>query len=191
MTNNKAGRPTALAAFEQVYRDHCGDVTAFHARRVADPQTVADLTSETFVQAMRSFTSYDPRRGSSRAWLIGIARRVFAEHCEITSRRANVAGRLAGRRTIEIDEADELSGRIDAERAGRQLLARLGGLPEAERMAIELVDLAGMSPGETAAAMGVSRGTLRVRLHRARTKLRHSQADRTEITWKAVDHEQV
>src|SRR5262245_50089937 len=115
MTNDKAERPTALAAFERVYRDHCGDVTAFFARRVAEPQTVADLTSDTFVQAMKSFATFDPRRGTARAWLIGIARRVFAEHCGRSSRRAEMLDRLAGHRTLATDEVEELAHRIDAQ----------------------------------------------------------------------------
>lgn len=46
------GRPhTALAEFEQVYRSNVDVVTAYYARRCADPQMVADLTSETFVRA--------------------------------------------------------------------------------------------------------------------------------------------
>jgi len=38
-------------------------VTAYFARRSADPQTVADLTADTFVQAITSFTTFNPRTG--------------------------------------------------------------------------------------------------------------------------------
>ena len=41
-----------------------------------------------------------------------------------------------------------------------------------ERAAIELVDLAELTPKEAAAALGLSRGGLRMRLSRARAKLR-------------------
>jgi hypothetical protein len=36
---------SAVSEFEQVYRDNVGSVTAYFARRCADPQSVADLTS--------------------------------------------------------------------------------------------------------------------------------------------------
>ena len=62
--------------------------------------------------------------------------------------------------------------RIDDQRTGRALLARLGSLPELERAALELVDLAGLTPREAAAALRISRGALRVRLFRARNRLR-------------------
>jgi len=73
--------PSALAEFEAVYRTNVDVVMAYFARRCADPQAVADLTSETFVRAAGAFGSFDPRRGSPRAWLFGIAAHVFARHC--------------------------------------------------------------------------------------------------------------
>jgi hypothetical protein len=47
------------------------------ARRSADPHVVADLTADTFVTAITSFGSFDPRRGTARAWVFGIARHVY------------------------------------------------------------------------------------------------------------------
>jgi RNA polymerase sigma-70 factor (ECF subfamily) len=82
---------------------------------------------------------------------------------------------LAGHRELEDDEAEDLATRIDDQRAGRALLARMQSLPELERAALELVDLDGLAPREAAAALGISRGALRVRLFRARTRLRTTQ----------------
>jgi hypothetical protein len=66
--------------FGQLYRANVGAVSGFFARRCSDPQTVADLTSETFVRALGSYRRFDPRRGSERAWLIGISHNVFRRH---------------------------------------------------------------------------------------------------------------
>ena len=52
---------------------------------------------------------------------------------------------LASRRPLGEDEIEELAARIDAERAGRELIAQLQGLPERERVALELVDLASLT----------------------------------------------
>jgi RNA polymerase sigma factor (sigma-70 family) len=161
-----------IAAFEQVYRAHVGEVTAYFARRTADPQTVADLTADTFVRAITSFATFDPDRGSHRGWLFGIARRVFARHCERVSRGRAVVERLAGWRALDIDEAAELVGRIDAERAGQALLDGVAALAQADRDVIELVDIAGLDRGEAAVALGISPGAMRIRLYRARGRLR-------------------
>jgi len=161
-----------VAAFEQVYRAHVRDVTAYFARRTADPQTVADLTADTFVQAITSFATFDPDRGGHRGWLFGIARRVFARHCERVSRGRDVVERLAGWRALDVDEAAELVVRIDAERAGRELLDRVAELARADREVIELVDIAGLDRVDAAAALGISSGAMRIRLFRARGRLR-------------------
>lgn len=111
-------------------------------------------------------------RGSERPWLFAIARRVYAKHCEREARRQDAARREAARQILDADETDELAARIDAERPGRELLARLAGLSVLDREAVELVDLAGLTPRDAAVALGVSPGALRVRLFRARARLR-------------------
>lgn len=162
----------SAAEFEAVYRANIGGITAFFARRVLEPQSVADLTSETFVQAIASVRSFDPRRGSARAWLFGIARHVYARHCDQLATGRAAAEELAARRPLDEDEIDQLAARIDDQRAGRELLGHLMNLPELERTAVELVDLAGLTPREAARALDVSPTALRVRLFRARTRLR-------------------
>ena len=163
---------SALAEFEQIYRGNAEVVTTYFARRCAEPQTVADLTSETFVRAATAFGSFDPSRGSARAWLFGIATHVYAHHCAETADGRAAVARLAGRRALESDEIDELAAKIDAERAGRELIERCAKLPAVERAALELVDLSGLTPKEAATALGVSRVVLRKRLSRARARLR-------------------
>jgi hypothetical protein len=76
-----------------------------------------------------------------------------AHHCAQAATGRDVVARLAGRRSLEIDEIEELAGRIDAERAGRELIERCSQLPELERAAIELVDLTGLTPKEEKGAL--------------------------------------
>jgi RNA polymerase sigma-70 factor (ECF subfamily) len=170
----KPGGPSGsgLAEFEQIYRANFDVVMAYFARRCAEPQIVADLTSETFVRAAGGFGTFDPRRGSARAWLFGIAAHVFASHCAQTANGRDAVARLAQRRALDVDETEELAAKIDAERDGRDLVGRCARLPELERGAVELVDLAGLTPKEAASALGVSRVVLRKRLSRARARLR-------------------
>jgi RNA polymerase sigma factor (sigma-70 family) len=166
-----------LEEFEQVYLRNVDVLMGYFARRCRDPQTVADLTSETFVRAVDGFAGFDPRRGSDRAWLFGIAARVFARHCEQSAGGRDAVARLGGHRPLEGDEIEELAERIDAEREGAALMSRFARLPEVERAAIELVDLAGLTPKEAALALGVSGVAFRKRLSRARSRLRKEHQD--------------
>ncbi len=87
----------AVAEFETLYRANVAAVTAYFARRSAEPQTVADLTADTFVQAITSYATFDPRQGTPRAWVFGIARRICAAHCQAHSQQRSRVARLAGR----------------------------------------------------------------------------------------------
>jgi RNA polymerase sigma factor (sigma-70 family) len=162
----------AAAEFERLYRGNVAAVTAYFARRTADPHVVADLTADTFVTAITSFGSFDPAKGTARAWVFGIARHVYAAHCEAYGQQQDRLQRLAGRRDLEPDQVEELLDRIDAERAGRDLVTGLGMLPDRDRALVELVDLAGLRPKEAAAVLGVTPGAVRMRLMRARAQLR-------------------
>jgi RNA polymerase sigma factor (sigma-70 family) len=157
---------------ERVYREQVGSITAFFARRYSEPQEVADLTSETFLQAIRSFSTFDPKRGSSRAWLFGIARHVHADYHAKTGSDRRLAERLESQIELSNDEIAELASRIDDQADGRRLLEHCMALPNVERVAIELVDLVGLSTREAAIALDITAGALRVRLFRARARLR-------------------
>ena len=169
-----------VAEFELGYRAHVEAVTSYFAWRTEDPQLTADLTADTFVEAMTSFTTFNPAKGSPRAWLFGIARRVFAQHCEGVTRGRSTVARLGGYRVLDVDEAAELLDRIDAERSSRDLLDGLATLSQADREVVDLIDIAGLTRKEAAAALGVSPGALRVRLFRVRHKLR-AQTEGNEL----------
>jgi RNA polymerase sigma factor (sigma-70 family) len=176
VTETTAGTRTAeagaAAEFERLYRANVEGVTAYFARRSADPHLVADLTADTFVAVITHFGSFDPRKGTARAWVFGIARHVYASYCEAYNAQQHKMRRLAGRRDLSPDEVEELLDRIDAERAGRSLVSGLAALPERDRAVVELVDVAGLAPKEAATALGLAPGTVRMRLMRARARLR-------------------
>jgi RNA polymerase sigma-70 factor (ECF subfamily) len=165
----------AAAEFEVYYRANVGVVTAFFARRCSEPQLVADLTSEVFLQALASLDTYDCDRGGARAWLFGIVRRVWAQHCERAARGREAITALAAHRQLGDDEIEDVAMRIDAQRTARDLLAGWDGLSDLDRAALELVDLTGLEPREAASVLGISAGTLRVRLFRARKRLANNR----------------
>ena len=178
-TGERPAGTSAAAEFERLYRANVDAVTAYFARRSTDPQVVADLTADTFVAAITGFASFDPRKGTARAWVFGIAGHMYASYCQAYSQQQQRLERLGGRRDLDLDQVDELLERIDAERAARGLLTELARLPERDRAVIDLVDIAGLQPKEAAAALGLSPGTVRMRLMRARARLRkfHHEPD--------------
>lgn len=163
---------TEPATFEAFYRTHVDAVERFVVRRVHDPHRAADLTAEVFLAAIESADGYRPSRGKQAAWLYGVARNVLAADRRRHGRELLVARRLNGRRLLEDDDIARMEERIDAEAQARELYLALDRLSDAERAVIELVSVDGLTVADAARALGIRPATARVRLHRARRRLR-------------------
>lgn len=160
-------------ALEAFYRAHYEALMRYFTSRVGDPHDVADLVADTFMSAIGSAGSYDPRRGRPIAWLYGIAHNVHRRSHRTRASDLRVAGRVAGRRLLDEDDIARIEDQIDAARQvnGVGLFDRLSA---AERELVELVDLGGFTPREAAQAAGITSGVARIRLFRARAKLRRA-----------------
>jgi RNA polymerase sigma factor (sigma-70 family) len=159
-------------AFEAFYRENVEGVQRFVARRVDDRDRAADLTAEIFLGAIASAHTYDRRLGPPQAWLYGIARVTMAADRRSRGRERARIERVRGSALIGEDDIAAMDARIDAEARSRELYMAMDRLAEGERAVLELVVLDGLSVSEAAAAAGVRPVTARVRLHRARRKLR-------------------
>jgi RNA polymerase sigma-70 factor (ECF subfamily) len=176
LMSGRAGPPvrsigTDPVAFAEFYRAHVDEVTRFVARRVADPQLVADLTAEVFLAVIEAAARYRGSVGGPRTWLYGIARNVIAAEFRRSAREQRAQSLIAGRRLLDADDVDRLMERIDAFRQVRELHEVLRVLPEGERAVLELVSVDGLTVTEAAAALNIRQVTARVRLHRARQAL--------------------
>jgi RNA polymerase sigma-70 factor, ECF subfamily len=158
--------------FEAFYREHVEDLQRFVVRRVGDRERAADLTAEIFLAAIGSAHRYRPRRGTPKAWLYGIARALVANDRRRRGRERAREEKFRGSALLDEEDAARMDARIDAAAQSRRLYAAMDRLPEAERAVLELVAIDELTVAEAAAAAGVRSGTARVRLHRARRKLR-------------------
>ncbi len=158
--------------FELFYREHVEDLQRFVARRVGDRERVADLTAEIFLAAIDSAHRYRPGRGTPKAWLYGIARVLVANDRRRRGREWAREQQLRGSALLAEEDAARMDARIDAAAQSRRLYAAMDRLSEDERAVMELVALDELTVAEAAAAAGVRPVTARVRLHRARRKLR-------------------
>jgi RNA polymerase sigma-70 factor (ECF subfamily) len=158
--------------FEAFYREHVDGVQNFIARRVADRGRAADLTAEIFIEAIESADRYRPSAGTPRAWLYGIARFVIAADARRRDAERKREDRWRGSALLDADEAARADARLDAAARSRELYAAMDGLPEDERTVLELVALDELTVAEAAAVAGVRPVTARVRLFRARRKMR-------------------
>lgn len=158
--------------FEAFYREHVEDLQGFIARRVGERERAADLTAEIFLAAIESADGYRPGSGTPRAWLYGIARVVIANDARRRDAERAREDRWRASTLLDADDAARIDARIDAASRSRELYAAMDRLPEAERAVLELVALDDLTVAEAAAVAGLRPVTARVRLHRARRRLR-------------------
>jgi RNA polymerase sigma factor (sigma-70 family) len=158
--------------FEVFYREHVEDLQGFVARRVGNRERAADLTAEIFLAAIDSAHRYRPRRGTPKAWLYGIARALVANDGRRRGRERAREERFRGSALLNEEDAARMDARIDAAAQSRRLYTAMDRLSEDERAVMELVAIDELTVAEAAAAAGVRPVTARVRLHRARRKLR-------------------
>ncbi|MFN8215670.1 MAG: RNA polymerase sigma factor [Solirubrobacterales bacterium] len=168
--------------FEAFYREHVEDLQRFVARRVGERERAADLTAEIFLAAIGSAHRYRPRRGTPKAWLYGIARVLVAEDRRRRGRERAKEERLRGSLLLDEEDAARMDARIDAAAQSRRLYRAMDRLPDAERAVLELVAIDELTVAEAAAAAGMRPVTARVRLHRARRKLRDELAAAAQPT---------
>jgi RNA polymerase sigma-70 factor (ECF subfamily) len=158
--------------FEVFYREHVDGIERFVSRRVGDRESAADLTAEIFLAAIDSAHRYQAKLGTPKAWLFGIARIHVAGYARHRDRQRAGEERLRGSALLDEDDVARWDARIDAAAQSRLLYEAMDALPEAERAVLELVALDELGLTQAAAAAGVRPVTARVRLHRARRKLR-------------------
>ncbi|MGA8746192.1 MAG: RNA polymerase sigma factor [Solirubrobacterales bacterium] len=158
--------------FEAFYREHVDGIQGFLTRRVGDRESAADLTAEVFLAAIGAAHRYQPSRGAPKPWLYGVARRVVANHKRQIGREHAREERLRASALLDEEDAARIDARIDAAALSRQLYEAMERLAEPERAVLEFVAIDELSLTEAASAAGVRAVTARVRLHRARRKLR-------------------
>lgn len=164
------------AALDLFYRRHRTRVLHYAERRCRQPADVADLVAATFLAALASADRFDARRGEAGSWLIGIASRQWGLLCR-AERKQQLLRAVAAPWTPSNDDIARLEEQIDAARASGQVEAALDQIGPQHREVLWLIGHDGLTVREAAAALGVSAGTFRVRLLRARRALRAALDD--------------
>lgn len=151
-------------AFEEMFRACHVAVHRFALRRVGDA-AVDDVVAETFTIAWRRQGEIV---GDPLPWLLGVARRVCANHLRASGRRAALGRRLSDQPPPFSDEVAISDGRL------RAALAALG---DRDREALLLIAWDELSNSDAARVVGCSPSAFAVRLHRARKRLAHALND--------------
>jgi RNA polymerase sigma-70 factor (ECF subfamily) len=162
--------PEAFAVF---YRRHVTALLAYFARRTRDAELAADLTAETFAQALTGAHRHRPDRGPAIAWLYGIARRQLAHAARKGAVEDRARRRLGMARLTLTDEALERVETLAAAEASAQVLREgLEQLPPEQRDAVLARVLDEQDYAEIATRARTSESVVRKRVSRGLAGLR-------------------
>jgi RNA polymerase sigma-70 factor (ECF subfamily) len=168
MTDDPPSSPEEL--FEDAYRSSGTAVLGYALRRAGCREDALDVVAETFAVAWRRRGDMPAEREDIRPWLFGIARWCLANTARSTFRAGRLGQRLAA--SFDLAAVPDPSSLHDSTVESRLVREALAELSAEDRELVTLIAWEGLTPTQAAAALGVPPGTARVRLHRARTRLR-------------------
>ena len=158
-------------AFGHVYDAYVDSIYRYLYYRVGSHAVAEDLTSETFLRALRRIDSFTWQGKDIGAWFVTIARNLVTDHVKSSRFKLEVT-------TADMLDADRADGGIEDEVLGRLqsavLLDAVHRLKAEQQECIVLRFLQGLTVAETSKAMGRSEGAvkqLQLRAVRALAKL--------------------
>jgi RNA polymerase sigma-70 factor (ECF subfamily) len=162
----QAGDREAMA--ELVRATHRG-VYAQALRLVGNPEDAADVTQDVYLRVVRKLGGFR-HEASFTTWLSRVTTNVAMSMLSRRSRRVAVEGTDLGEDVPDLD-ADPAE-RSEALALAARLEDLVQALPEGQRQVLVLRDIYGLSTEEVATAMGLTPGAVKVRLFRARERLK-------------------
>ncbi len=153
-------------SFTVLYRRHQGRIFRFALEMSGSDTTAEEVTQEVFLGLLDGTVKHDPRKGRLSSLLMGVARnqvlRLLRTNSRYTEAPADGEWPSGGDGSLS-----ELASRETVEAVRRAVLS----LPPGYREVIAMCDLEEMNYAEAACALDCPLGTVRSRLHRARSML--------------------
>lgn len=161
--------PPADMSFEDVAKELSDPLGRYLQRLVTDHSIAEDLLQETLIRIARGLPDFEGK-SSVKTWAYTIATHVAMDHFRKRGASPLVAdeGEAAGLP----DDAPTPEQRLALEQMNSCVREVVAALPEEHRTAILLHDFGGLSARETATACGCSEANAKIRIHRARAKLK-------------------
>ena len=155
------------ARFHRLCEAHTAAVLAYALRRVPR-EDAADVVAETFLVAWRRLDDVD--EPSALPWLYAVARRVLLSQQRSARKQRAIAAKVAAAESSAVAESSPAPG-------SERLLEALAALSEREREVLMFTAWEELSSSEAARVLGCSATACRIRLHRARKRLRARLAE--------------
>ncbi len=160
---------------ERFVREHASWMLALAQRYVKDAGIAEDCVQEAFLQAFRSIGEFEGR-SALKSWLHRIVintalMKLRARRCAIEQPVEDILPHIdrdCCRMQASWTEMATPHEILESKEARELVVAKMLELPDSYRIVLLLRDIEGMSTEETARALAMTEGAVKVRLHRAR-----------------------
>jgi RNA polymerase sigma-70 factor (ECF subfamily) len=173
-----------VGAFNTLVLHYQSQVYNLAYRVMGEGDSAADMAQEAFISAYKNLRRF--RGGSFKAWLMRIVTNACYDELRRRKRRPQTS--LDALYVVDEDASASLHSKAESpeQSAQRGELAAaiqdcISALPEAQRIAAVLADVQGYSYEEVSSIAGISLGTVKSRLSRARVKLRDCLRGKGEL----------
>ena len=164
----RSARISPAPTFAEAAEAHLDDVLGYLVYLTRDRELADDLTGATFERALRHWGRFDPRRGSARTWLLGVARSTTLDWFRAEERRRR---RERAAAVEDVHEAPFVEG------LSPSLEAALASLTAGEREVIALRVVLELDGDTTARVLRISPTAVSTRLSRALKRLEEKVRD--------------
>ena len=156
-------------ALEELVRRTHRSVYTCALRLVGNPDDAADVTQDVYLRVVRKLSSFR-HEASFTTWLNRVTTNVAMSALKRRTRRVAVEGAIIPPDTR--DPSPDPAERAETVALAQRLERLIAELPQGQRQVLVLRDLYGQSTDEVADAMGLTPGAVKVRLFRARERLK-------------------
>jgi RNA polymerase sigma-70 factor (ECF subfamily) len=158
-------------AFGELYDRYVDTVYRYVLFRVGDRTLAEDLTSETFLRALRRITSVSYQGRDVGAWFITIARNLVLDHVKSSRYRLEVTTSDVADAPVRAGVTSGPENEVVAAATNAELMRCIARLNPDQQECIMLRFMQGLSVAETAAHMGRNEGAIKALQHRAVRRL--------------------
>jgi RNA polymerase sigma-70 factor (ECF subfamily) len=156
--------------FELIFGASYSRVFAYALRRSGNRELAEEVVAETFLIAWRRL---DELPDAPLPWLLGTARRVFANHARYTKRRSRDGAPIP---LDYVEAGDPSTSPLELIAERQAFVTAFKAMRAEDREVLVLIGWDGLDAREAAKVLGCSTAAFTLRLHRARRRLQKEMA---------------
>lgn len=162
-------------ALEVFYNRYSSNVFSLARYMLREHHSAEEATQDVFLNLWLKASSYNPQRGTPKAWFMSVAHHRIIDVIKSRDRRSQSTNQVS-HELLDLQPSSKPGTEQEAHRNldREQIFSALGSLPKEQREVVVLAYFQGYSQSEIASKLSQPLGTVKTRVRLAMQKLRSS-----------------